>query len=153
MKNITVKFLASSGGAGYMPFASGTWGSLVAALIYWFFFPASNIVNLLITLAVTVAAVPISTVAEALYGKKDDGHIVIDEVIGMWLSVLFLPRTLGVFVAAFFLFRALDVIKPFFIRKVQNLKGGLGIVADDFLAGIAANLILQAALFVGRSIF
>lgn len=153
MKNSIVKFIASAGGAGYMPFASGTWGSLVAALIYWFFFPSSDVINLCVTLLVTVLSVPVSTAAEALYGKKDDGHIVIDEVVGMWLSVLFLPRTVGVFIAAFFLFRVLDVIKPFFIRSVQDLKGGLGIVADDFLAGIAANLILQGALLAGRFLF
>lgn len=145
--NTIIKIFASGFGSGYFPIASGTWGSLFAALIYWYLFPHNNYFSLLIVVFSTIISVPISTMAEKLYQKKDDSHIVIDEFIGMWISLLFLPHTLFVYFTAFILFRIFDVIKPFFIRKVQSWNGGLGIVADDFFAGIFVNLIMQILVF------
>jgi phosphatidylglycerophosphatase A len=145
--NTLIKVLASGLGSGYSPVASGTAGSALAALIAWFLFPDWGGMAALIVCVVLVISVPVSTAAERLYGKKDDGHIVIDEFIGMWISTLWLPRTPGIMIAAFFLFRVMDVIKPFFVRKVQVWPGGWGIVADDFFAGIITNLILQAAVY------
>jgi phosphatidylglycerophosphatase A len=146
--NLLVKILASGLGTGYSPFASGTAGSALAALIYWVCFPRSQWIALGIILAVLILSIPVSTAAEKLYGKKDDSHIVIDEVIGMWLSVIFMPHSLKLLLAAFVIFRIMDVIKPFFIRDTQRLPGGWGIVADDFFAGIATNLMIQAARYL-----
>jgi len=142
-----VKIAASGLGTGYSPIASGTAGSLLAAVIWWFL-PESLGVKLIVLCIVTAASVPISTAAELLYGKKDDSRIVIDEVVGMWLSLLLLPHTLKYFAAAFFFFRLFDVIKPFGIRKIQELRGGWGIVADDFFAGILANIVVKLAAFL-----
>jgi phosphatidylglycerophosphatase A len=81
-------------------------------------------------------------------GRKDPGLVVVDEVAGQWVSLLFLPFTLGTAVAAFFLFRLMDVLKPWPARDLEHLPGGVGIVADDIMAGVYANLLLRAALTV-----
>lgn len=143
MKKTLVVILASGFGSGYSPFASGTAGSLVAAVIYWFLFPVSPALFWVVAAAFAAVSVPVCTAAEGYYGKKDDGHVVIDEFIGMWISLAFLPFSLKVMIAAFLLFRLFDVIKPFFVRKVQSWPGGWGIMADDVFAGIFANIVLQ----------
>jgi phosphatidylglycerophosphatase A len=144
-----IKLLASGLGTGYSPVASGTAGSALAAVIFWYLFPRTGPVSALIVLVTLIASVPVSTAAEKLYGKKDDGRIVIDEVVGFWISVLWLPVSLKIVVSAFLLFRVLDVVKPFFVRKVQSWPGGWGIVADDFFAGLITNLILQLVVILG----
>ncbi len=141
-----ILLLASGFGSGYSPFASGTAGSLVAALLYWFVFPQGNIPLLAIVLVTLLISVPVCTKAELHYGKKDDGHIVLDEFAGMWITMLFVPPTIGFLIAGFLLFRLFDVIKPFF-RSLQSLPGGWGIMIDDVLAGLLANTVLQAARF------
>lgn len=75
-------------------------------------------------------------------GKDDPGEIVIDEVAGMWLALLFLPKSILLFSLAFILFRIFDITKPWIIGKIQSLHGGFGIMLDDILAGILARLIL-----------
>jgi len=101
-------------------------------------------------LAATFAVVAIAGIwagsrAECLVGTKDPGVIVIDEVAGMLLSVLFLPRTIPVLVAAFLLFRAFDVWKPFPARQSQVLVGGVGVMVDDLVAGLYTLLVVAAA--------
>ena len=82
--------------------------------------------------------------AEKTLGK-DSGHIVIDEVCGYLISVLFLPKTTGYLIAAFVLFRIFDIFKPPPIRKIErSISGGAGIMLDDVLAGIYTNICLQA---------
>ncbi len=140
---LIIKAIASGFGTGYSPFASGTAGSLLAAVIYWFIIP-HNYITLGLVLFITLAiSIPLSSAAEKIYGKKDHSHIVIDEIVGFWVSVIFLPYSIKITVLAFFLFRIFDVIKPLYIRKSQNLPGGWGVVLDDVFAGILTNLILQ----------
>ena len=79
-------------------------------------------------------------------GIKDPSEVVIDEVAGMWISLLFLPREVILFLSAFLLFRILDILKPWIIDKVQELKGGLGIMMDDILAGIFTRVIIGSVL-------
>lgn len=143
-----IKILASGLGTGYSPVASGTVGSLLAAAIWWYL-PESLALKLALTALVLVISVPVSTAAEKLYGHKDDSRIVIDEVAGMWLALLFFPVDIKHVAAAFFLFRLFDVIKPLGINKIQSLPGGWGIVVDDALAGILANIVLRTALYLG----
>ena len=95
--------------------------------------------------AVVVAGIWASHHVEAVLGRKDPGVIVIDEVAGMMVAVLFLPRTLGVLVSAFFLFRFFDIWKPFPAREAQALRGGLGLVVDDLIAGVYALVLLMGA--------
>ena len=137
------KQVATLGLVGYLP-APGTWGSAVgAALLLLLRVPDSLL--LLCVAGGFIAGVVVSGVSEEAIGEKDSGHIIIDEVVGMAVSVLFLPQTAWYIAPAFVLFRVLDIFKPFPIRQIESrLKGGLGIMTDDLLAGIGANLVLQA---------
>ena len=93
--------------------------------------------------AVVVVGVWASHRVEAVLERKDPGVIVIDEVAGMMVSVLLLPRTLGVLVCAFLLFRLFDIWKPFPAREAQALRGGFGVVVDDLIAGVYALVLLM----------
>jgi phosphatidylglycerophosphatase A len=144
--NKTALMLASGFGSGYSPVAPGTAGSLLALVIWWLAPPwwwlrASL---LLISLILGIWA---ATKAEKFWGH-DNGKIVIDEIAGMWLSLLFLPKSIPIYLMAFLLFRAMDIIKPLGARQIQKLPGGWGVVADDVLAGIYANILGQAAVML-----
>jgi phosphatidylglycerophosphatase A len=94
---------------------------------------------------VTALGIWASDRVERMVGRKDPGVIVIDEVAGMMVSVLFLPRTWPVLLAAFFLFRLFDVWKPFPARQSQVITGGVGVMIDDLIAGLYALALVAAA--------
>jgi phosphatidylglycerophosphatase A len=105
----------------------------------------------LVTVVLFVAGVWSAGVMERCWGR-DNYRIVIDEVAGMCLSLCFLPVTWQYVVAGLVLFRLLDIAKPFFIRRMEGLRGGWGVMMDDMLAGLYVNLLLQVAfLIVQRS--
>lgn len=143
------KNIATIGFVGYLPIAPGTFGSLAAMLCFIYFRPSvlSHALSLII---VTAAGIIASRHAEKILNKKDSRHIVIDEFAGYAVSVIFLPtNTYHYYIAAFFLFRFFDILKPPPIRNIEKiLKGGTGIMADDLLAGVFTNLILQAWLLL-----
>jgi len=116
----------------------------VAALALWLipFTPAALLATLI---AVMAAGVWAGARAERVLGRKDPGVVVIDEVAGMMLSVLLLPRTPAVLASAFLLFRVFDVWKPFPAYQSQALPGGWGVMADDVIAGLYALLVLLVA--------
>lgn len=117
--------------------ASGTVGSFVTLIALWLI-PFTTLA-LLITLAVvTLVGIWAGSRVERAIDAKDPGIIVIDEVAGMLVSVLFLPRTIPVLVTAFLLFRLFDIWKPFPARQFQELHGGLGVMLDDLIAGAYA---------------
>ena len=125
------------GGAGYSPVASGTVGSFVTLIALWLI-PFTTLA-LLVTLAVvTLVGIWAGSRVEMVIDAKDPGIIVIDEVAGMLVSVLFVPRTIPVLVTAFLLFRLFDIWKPFPARQLQELHGGLGVMLDDLIAGAYA---------------
>ena len=124
--------------------APGTAGSLVTALALWVV-PLGQTALVVAFLGVTAAGLWASGRAERALAAKDPGVIVIDEVAGMVLSVLLLPRTLPVLLAAFVLFRVFDVWKPFPARASQRLPGGFGVMTDDLVAGAYALGILLVA--------
>lgn len=139
-----LKQLATLGPIGYLPWAPGTWGSAVGVLFIALVPPMAIEVQLLLVLAGFIVGTIASTAAEQVIGEQDSGHIIIDEFVGMLISVLYLPQSFGWLLAAFLLFRILDIVKPFPIRQVEaSLQGGLGIMTDDILAGLGANLLLQ----------
>jgi phosphatidylglycerophosphatase A len=144
--SLIVKTLASGLGTGYSPLASGTAGSLLAVVIWWYL-PEILILKLVLTLIILVISIPISTAAEELYAKKDDSRIVIDEVIGMWLSLIFVPHNIKYYAAALLSFRLFGVIKPLGIKKIQSWHGGWGIVMDDVFAGLLSNIVLQIGIY------
>jgi len=128
---------------GYLPIAPGTFGSLFALVLFILLKPSLT-VHCALLLMITVIGVVSAHVAEIVLNERDSGHIVIDEVCGYLVSVLFIPFSPGYAVAAFFLFRFFDILKPFPIRQIESaLKGGIGIMTDDILAGIYVNVILQ----------
>lgn len=136
--------LATVGGAGYSPVAPGTAGSAVTALLLWAV-PFSR--TGLVAFFVLVVAVGTWAAgrAERVLGGKDPGAIVVDEVAGMTLSVLALPLTVPVLVAAFLLFRLFDVVKPFPARDSQRIRGGAGVMIDDLIAGAYALAVLAVS--------
>ena len=142
MNNI-LKFIATLGFIGYLPIAPGTWGTAAGLVFVMLLEPSATLYAVLIVLGFLVGTVS-STVAERVIGQTDSGHIIIDEFIGFLVSVIFVPQTYGYFVAAFFLFRFFDILKPFPVRQAERaLKGGIGIMTDDVLAGIYTNVALQ----------
>jgi phosphatidylglycerophosphatase A len=136
--------LASAGGAGCSPVAPGTVGSFVTLVALWLI-PFSQPALLATLIAVTLLGIWSGGRVERALGTKDPGVIVIDEVAGMMLSVLILPRTVAVLFVAFVLFRIFDIWKPFPARESQSLSGGLGVMLDDLIAGLYALLVLLAS--------
>ncbi len=124
--------------------ASGTAGSAVALVGLWLI-PFTPLSLVLATIAVTAAGLWASGRVERAVARKDPGVIVIDEVAGMMVSVLFLPRTWPVLLTAFFLFRLFDVWKPFPARQSQAIPGAVGVMIDDLVAGVYALAVVAAA--------
>lgn len=136
-----VRWIATCGGLGYAPIP-GTVTSLPVALLVWALVP-SDLWLAGAAALVTVVGIWAAGREEARLGLHDPSCIVVDEVAGMLVTLLGSPRTLGWSLALFFLFRVMDVWKPFPIRRLQDLSGGFGVVADDLLAGVYAGLIGQ----------
>jgi phosphatidylglycerophosphatase A len=131
-------------GVGRSPVAPGTAGSAVTAAGIWLL-PFTRPALIVAFLAVTALGLWAGGRAERAIGAKDPGVIVIDEVAGMMLSVLLLPPTLPVLAAGFVLFRCFDVWKPFPANVSQRLPGGLGVMADDLVAGAYTLVLLLGA--------
>ena len=146
MKHFLSYILATGVGSGYAPIAPGTAGSLLALILY-ILFPLTPWWWLGITILTAIIGIMTGTYVEG-QTKKDPGIVVIDEMAGQWLSLLFLPRTIPVFIAGFLLFRILDIVKPFPANSSQNLKGGLGIMLDDIIAGIYTNFLIWIGLWL-----
>ena len=142
-------FIATVGYCGYFPFAPGTVGSAAGlafyALVWW---SGSPVVEVAMIVAVFAAGVWAGTTAERYFGGVDPGPIVIDEVVGMLITLAFIPVGWSGAVAGFVLFRIFDVIKPFPAGRLEALHGGLGVMADDAMAAVYANLSLRLAMWM-----
>ena len=135
--------LATLGPTGYAPIAPGTWGSLFAMVFYYLLKPSFS-TQVFIVIVVSVVGTIAAHQAEKILNQKDSGHIVIDEFAGYALSIFSLPSAIPYFVAAFLLFRFFDILKPPPIRWIERiLPGGIAVMADDLMAGIYANAVLQ----------
>jgi len=137
--------LATAFGVGYVPFAPGTFGSAVG-LIIWALLPASNVVQAAVIVIIFAVGAWSATAAERYFGGTDPGPVVIDEVMGMLLTLFMHPVGWAGAIGAFFLFRAFDVIKPYPADRLEQLHGGLGIMADDGMAAVYANVVLWGIL-------
>lgn len=146
--NALARLVATGLGSGYSPIAPGTAGSAVGLLLFWALarlpLPAQVAATALVFFAGVAAA---SHLARRL-GIEDPGVVVVDEVVGMWVTMLFLPLTPLTAVVGFLAFRAMDIVKPYPARQLEHLHGGWGIMADDLMAGVYANLLVRIALFV-----
>lgn len=134
-------------GIGFIPFAPGTFASLVAALCY-LCFPSMSHFGIFVPLVAGTAVFGVwsGTVMEKKYGR-DPSTVVIDEVAGQWTALVALPSHPVQILLAFLFFRVFDILKPGPIDDLQRLPGGWGIMADDLLAGVAANLSVRLVMF------
>lgn len=143
-------FIATVGYCGYFPIAPGTVGSaaglLFYALVWW---TGSTVLEVGMIVGLFAAGVWAGTTSERYFGGVDPGPIVLDEVVGMLITLAFIPG-LGWSgaVAGFVLFRIFDVIKPYPAGRFEQLHGGLGVMADDAMAAVYANLSLRALLWL-----
>ncbi len=139
MKNILSNWFSTVFKIGYLPIAPGTWGSLAALLIWYVIIGHISSITLIVLIAIIFAlGVYTSSVTEINISKQDPSIIVIDEWVGQWIALLFLPKSILWGLAAFLLFRLFDIWKPYPIKKLDKMSGGLGIMLDDVLAGIYA---------------
>lgn len=144
LKQKSIDLLATWGGVGKIKKAPGTFGTLAALPLVWIVAQAGPIIYMILTVLLTIAAIFIAEFYERAHGGHDSKEVVIDEVIGIMIAMAWLPLTWQSFVAAFVLFRLLDIVKPPPIRHFdRNVKGGFGVVADDLIAGLITNVVLQ----------
>ena len=129
------RFVATFFYLGKLPFAPGSWGSL-GALLLWLLLPVTFSVHLSTLTILFILGVYSSNKMVKYLNNQDPSEVVIDEVVGMGVSLFMLPHSFGLYLLAFILFRILDIIKPLFIYRIQNLSGGWGIMLDDVLAGL-----------------
>ena len=135
-------------GTGLFPYGPGTMGALFAVFVWYmttlfFGYATWMTITLLLVLVFTFVGAWSSSIAERYWGE-DPSRVVIDEVVGQWIALLAVPAAFSWWhvLAAFILFRLFDIIKPLGVRKMEQIKGGWGIMADDILAGCYSALIL-----------
>jgi len=128
------RFAATCFYLGKLPFAPGSWGSL-GALILWFFLPLNFSIHLAVIVILFFLGVYSSNKVAKDLVDHDPSEVVIDEAVGMGISLFMLPHSLGLYILSFIIFRFFDIFKPSFIYRIQNLPGGWGIMLDDVLAG------------------
>lgn len=142
-------FIATSGGIGYLPLAPGTWAAGALAIL-WFFvcqkFPDTIIWQVLLVSLLIIVGVYVSgkLITEK---EKDPSYVVIDEVAGMAVTLLFIPSTWQNFAVGFILFRFFDILKPLGIKRMEKMRKGWGIMLDDILAGIYSSIVLRLLIF------
>jgi len=137
-------FLASGFYSGHLPAAPGTWGSLLMVILV-FFFPILN--NFYLISALALGGTALANYEENRTGIKDDKKIVVDEMAGQLLAFYTLNLSLPILVGGFLLFRFFDIVKPGIIDRVQKLPSGIGVMADDILAGLFSLAILKIILY------
>jgi phosphatidylglycerophosphatase A len=134
--------IATLGFTGYLPYAPGTFGSGLGFILVFIVRP-DDFILILIFLSLFIIGVFTSHNAEKVLGN-DSKHIVIDELCGYLLTVMFLPKSTWYLLAGFVLFRIFDVVKPPPIKRIEEkISGGLGIMFDDVLAAFYSNVLLQ----------
>jgi phosphatidylglycerophosphatase A len=137
-------FLATAGGAGYAPVAPGTAGSAVGLLLYVLIWKWTLTGQLALLVVVSIVGVWASDRAARHFAREDPGPVVIDEVAGQLLTLIAAGGSPVTLVLGFLLFRGLDIVKPWPAGRFEDLPGGLGIMADDLMAGFYGRLILMA---------
>ena len=146
--NLFEKIIGSGFFTGFIPIASGTFGSLVAILIYLIPGFENYYVIIPSTLILFLYGVYISSKFETQYGK-DPSECTVDEIVGTWISLILLPKELLVILSAFVLWRLLDIVKPFPARDSEKISGGLGIMLDDVISGIYTLIIIHTTVYLG----
>ena len=132
---------------GKLPFSPGSWGSL-GALLLWLLLPVTFSIHFSVIIILFVLGVYSSNKMAEDLADHDPSEVVIDEAVGMGISLFMLPHSFELYLLAFIFFRVFDIFKPSFIYHIQNLPGGWGIMMDDVLAGIITWLICQGLLTI-----
>ena len=145
--NFIEKFLGSGFYTGYIAFIPGTFGSLAALIIYYIPGFENPLILIPCIIIFTFYGIYTGSKFENVYGK-DPSQCTIDEVVGMWISLLFLPKTIIISIITFFIWRILDIIKPFPARNFEKLNGGLGIMMDDITSGAYTLIIVHVFLII-----
>jgi len=143
--NKIIILLATGLYTGYSPKAPGTMGSILAILIYLLI---DKNIFLIYTIILILSSFYIGGKAEKIFKEKDCQKIVIDELVGMSIALLFIPNNYFYILLAFILFRIFDVYKIYPANKIEKLKGSIGLIGDDIIAGVYANLIIQIIIFI-----
>jgi phosphatidylglycerophosphatase A len=141
---------------GHLPIAPGTWASLVTAALVYFIRPywqASFFIQLIVIAAIFLPGIPAAGHAEKHYKKKDPRYCVIDEVAGQMVSLLLVPHKIGLYAAAFLLFRFFDILKPPPIKQLEKAPDGIGIMIDDIAAGLYALVVLHLGIYIFERFF
>ncbi len=150
------KVIASGLGTGYAPVAPGTAGSLLGIVVFYLLNFVSykldfhELLILVLNLVVIVGFLFLGVYAIKNVHKEwehDASKIVIDEIVGVWIAVIAIPLHWQYYLLGFVLFRFFDIIKPLFIRKLDNLKSDWSVILDDVLAGVYANIVIQLILY------
>jgi phosphatidylglycerophosphatase A len=147
------KITSTSLGIGYIGKGAGT-AAAVATCFAWYMLASGETGNFIPALAITFALIALGVwsgnVVEPIWGK-DHNRVVIDEVAGMCIALLWIPVTPQNILIALILFRFFDILKPLYIKRLEHLPGGWGVMFDDVLAGIYANIVLQIYLRINLS--
>ena len=144
-----VLFLATGFFIGTVPFAPGTFGSIIGLPICFLISRLDILIGVICTVLFILFAIWVAAAAEKVLKKRDAGEIVIDEIAGLIVTFIGLPFTLKTVIAGFIIFRTFDILKPFPIRFLEKkVAGGSGVVLDDVLAGLYGNLILRLAIYI-----
>ncbi len=146
LRNFLVKTVSSFFFIGYLPLIPGTFGSLAGAGLFYLLKASNSPAYFLFILCIVALGLLTGGRMERLSGKKDPGCIVIDEVAGMLIALSFMPLDLKIIFLGFLIFRILDTLKPYPAGRLQHLRGSVGVMADDLIAGIYTNIVLQAIL-------
>jgi len=136
---------------GKFPLAPGTLASLITTIVFYVVnvqLQPSIYAQIATIVLLFIVGIPAAAAAEKHFEKKDPGSCVIDEVPGQMISLLFVPYSVGLYVAGFFLFRFFDIFKPFPVKQADGIKGGFGVMFDDILAGLYALGVLHLILYI-----
>ena len=149
--NFFNKLLGSGFYTGYIPFASGTFGSIAGLLIYYIPGFENPVIIIPAIIVFGLFGIYVGTEFEKFYGK-DPSECTIDEIVGMWISLLFLPKVLWVSFLVFLIWRLFDIVKPFPARRLEKLKGGVGIMIDDVISSIYVLLLVHLFILIYSSL-
>lgn len=144
--NFVLKLIGTFAFTGFFPVAPATFASLVFLLLYGLVPGGEVLTHPLVALVTLVLSIPVSTRLEKIYGH-DAGRIVIDEIVGLQVILVAAEPTTAGLVVVFFLFRLFDIVKPYPAGRAQKLPSGLGVVTDDFIAGLYTRLVMVVVTF------
>jgi phosphatidylglycerophosphatase A len=145
--NFFEKLVGSGFYTGFIPYASGTFGSIVALVIYWIPDFENPMIIFSAIIVFGLYGIYVGTKFEKEYGK-DPRECTIDEMVGQWISLLLVPKTIIVSLLVFFIWRLFDIIKPFPARNLEKLKGGLGIMIDDVISSFYSLILIHFILII-----